>query len=333
MPHMSRHMKEQHHRKRYAEDILILNQGAASTTPTPLGNQGGANAADGLGPLPLAAYLQPVALQPGVRGPEVDNLQTSPEEIFHAVRCGFAAAYDLLAPLDGTTPDGWRVATEVFSDRVLDEVLQKGQGGKRKSGGDSGGSTRGEIGVPLSPEAAATALAEEMAKVAAAETATAEATAREAEAEVRIREANAATARWEVERAAVAAKVAERNEAETAAKAAEKAAAKAVKGEEKAAAKVEKVMEKAAKAAEKAAAKAVKGEEKAAAKVEKAAKAATKQATKAAAEQAKAASKAVTVKTPRAVEAIDDQIRSHQEAIAVIEEAIRQLEVKRRLAR
>jgi len=303
MPHMSRHMKEQQHRKRYAEDILILNQGAASTTPTPLGNQGGANAADGLGPLPLAAHLQPVALQPGVRGPEVDNLQTSPEEIFHAVRCGFAAAYDLLAPLDGTTPDGWRVAMEVFSDQVLDEVLQKGQGGKRKSGGDSGGSTRGEIGVPLSPEAAATALAEEVAKVAAAETATAEAKAREAEAEFRIREANAATARWEVERAAVAAKMAERNEAETAAKAAEKAAAKAVKGKEKAAAKVE-----------------------------KAAKAATKQATKAA-EQAKAASKAVTVKTPQAVEAIDDQIRSHQEAIAVIEEAIRQLEVKRRLAR
>ena len=63
MPHMSRHMKEQQHRKRYAEDILILNQGAASATPTPLGNQGGANAADGLGPLQAVFPLAELSVQ------------------------------------------------------------------------------------------------------------------------------------------------------------------------------------------------------------------------------------------------------------------------------
>ena len=110
---------------RYAEDILILNAGAASIEPTALGNQGGSDAADGYGEVPLAAHLLPIALQPGERGPEVDNLQTDPREIFHAVRCGFARAYELLAPEEEAQPDGWRVATEVFPDTVLEAIVDE----------------------------------------------------------------------------------------------------------------------------------------------------------------------------------------------------------------
>ena len=70
-----------------------------------------------------------MALQPGERGPEVSNLQTDAGEIFHAVRCGFARAFEVLAPLSqvegaagASAVDGWAAAKETFPDSILDEV-------------------------------------------------------------------------------------------------------------------------------------------------------------------------------------------------------------------
>ena len=93
----------------YAEDILTLNEGAARFED-----------ADDSSP-----HLMPIALQFGDRGPEVSNLQTEASAIFHAVRCGFAQAYDLLAPLDDEQPDGWEEALRIFPDSVLEEAIEK----------------------------------------------------------------------------------------------------------------------------------------------------------------------------------------------------------------
>ena len=66
----------------------------------------------------------------------MDNLQTDPRELFHAIRCGFARAYELLSPpgseSSNATAESWRVATEVFPDAVLDEVIARA---KAKVGG------------------------------------------------------------------------------------------------------------------------------------------------------------------------------------------------------
>ena len=106
LPHVADHMMEQKHRQIYAEDILTLNEGLS--TPPP---------AEG------APQLLPIALQPGERGPEVSNLQTACAPLYHAVRCGFARAYDVLAPAGA--PDGWDVATEIFDDEILKEIEKK----------------------------------------------------------------------------------------------------------------------------------------------------------------------------------------------------------------
>ena len=37
--------------------------------------------------------------------------------------CGFARAYDVLAPAGA--PDGWDVATEIFDDEILKEIEKK----------------------------------------------------------------------------------------------------------------------------------------------------------------------------------------------------------------
>ena len=97
---------EQKHRQIYAEDILTLNEGLSAPPP-----------AEG------APQLLPIALQPGERGPEVSNLQTACAPLYHAVRCGFARAYDVLAPAGA--PDGWDVATEIFDDEILKEIEKK----------------------------------------------------------------------------------------------------------------------------------------------------------------------------------------------------------------
>lgn len=98
MPHMYLHMREQRHRRRYAEDLLLLNEASAKLLPheTVTIPWGGDEPA---GPEAGVRMLQ-VALQPGGgRAPEVSNLQTDAGEIFHAVRCGFARAYEVLSPL------------------------------------------------------------------------------------------------------------------------------------------------------------------------------------------------------------------------------------------
>jgi len=108
MPHMAEHMMQQLHRKTYAEDILVLNKGAASS-----------DAAD------AEAELLPIAVQRGERGPEISHLQTDSAAIFHAIRCGFARAYEVLAPLEEEKPDGWSVACEVFPESILVEIQKQ----------------------------------------------------------------------------------------------------------------------------------------------------------------------------------------------------------------
>lgn len=108
MPHMAEHMMQQLHRITYAEDILVLNRGVASN--------GSANA---------ETELLPLAVQRGERGPEISHLQTDSAAIFHAIRCGFARAYDILAPLEEERPNGWSVACDVFPESVLAEIQRQ----------------------------------------------------------------------------------------------------------------------------------------------------------------------------------------------------------------
>ena len=72
MPHMYKHMRNQQHRQRYAEDILLLNE-AAKQSQADSGIH--IRWRSGPGP-PEPVQLCQVALQPGERGPEVSNLQT-----------------------------------------------------------------------------------------------------------------------------------------------------------------------------------------------------------------------------------------------------------------
>jgi len=72
MPHMYKHMRDQQHRQRYAEDILLLNE-AAKQSQADSGIH--IRWRSGPGP-PEPVQLCQVALQPGERGPEVSNLQT-----------------------------------------------------------------------------------------------------------------------------------------------------------------------------------------------------------------------------------------------------------------
>ncbi|EOD28321.1 hypothetical protein EMIHUDRAFT_463071 [Emiliania huxleyi CCMP1516] len=106
MPHMYKHMRDQQHRQRYAEDILLLNE-AAKQSQADSGIH--IRWRSGPGP-PEPVQLCQVALQPGERGPEVSNLQTDA---------------GVLAPLahEGGSPlDGWQLALEVFPDSILEEV-------------------------------------------------------------------------------------------------------------------------------------------------------------------------------------------------------------------
>lgn len=90
----------------YAEDVLRLNEGIRG---------------EGAGAPP--PHLLPIALQQGERGPAVDNLQTDAAELFHAVRCGFARAYEILRPPDAPFADGWSAALAAFPDEIIQGVL------------------------------------------------------------------------------------------------------------------------------------------------------------------------------------------------------------------
>jgi hypothetical protein len=104
---LAEHMIRQRHRLVYAEDILTLNAAARATCDEADGAGGCAgNGAAALGE--RSAHLLPIALQPGPRVPAVSNLQTDSAAIFQAVRCGFARAYDALAPEERR--DGWDAA-------------------------------------------------------------------------------------------------------------------------------------------------------------------------------------------------------------------------------
>ena len=144
MPWMAAHMRQQEHRKRYAEDILTLNQGAQGVKvhEMPCDSRGievgrATDNSDGVQSTKVGgSYLMPVALQVGDRGPEVDNLNNDPATIYHAVRCGFARAYQLLdmTPPGESKRDSWDVALEVFPDRILEDI-QAEHGSEARAGG------------------------------------------------------------------------------------------------------------------------------------------------------------------------------------------------------
>ncbi|KAL3793320.1 hypothetical protein HJC23_003830 [Cyclotella cryptica] len=99
-----RYMKKHLHKKRYAEDVIILNEAAHdlkrkySDTSKP--------------------HLLPIAVPPGSQ--EVTRLETGRQAIFEGVRRGFARAYDVLVEDVEQRGKGVMVAKEVFPDDILD---------------------------------------------------------------------------------------------------------------------------------------------------------------------------------------------------------------------
>ncbi|KAL7480569.1 hypothetical protein ACHAW6_011191 [Cyclotella cf. meneghiniana] len=98
------YMKKHLHKKRYAEDVIILNEAAHDVKRT---------YSDTSKP-----HLLPIAVPPG--SPEVTRLETSREAIFEGVRRGFARAYDVLVEDVEQRGRGALVAKEVFPDDILD---------------------------------------------------------------------------------------------------------------------------------------------------------------------------------------------------------------------
>jgi predicted acylesterase/phospholipase RssA len=98
------YMKKHLHKKRYAEDVIILNEAAHDLKRT---------YSDTSKP-----HLLPIAVPPG--SPEVTRLETSREAIFEGVRRGFARAYDVLVEDVEQRGRGALVAKEVFPDDILD---------------------------------------------------------------------------------------------------------------------------------------------------------------------------------------------------------------------
>ena len=97
------YMKRHLHKKRYAEQVIELNQGASdinrpySDTSKP--------------------HLLPIAVPPG--SPEVPKLETDREAIFEGVRRGFARCYDALVEDPNERGRGIEIAKEVFPDDIL----------------------------------------------------------------------------------------------------------------------------------------------------------------------------------------------------------------------
>ena len=92
------------HKKRYAEDVIILNEGAKdihrdySDTTKP--------------------HYLPIALPPGSQ--EVTRLETEREPILQGVRRGFARAYDALVEDADQRGQGSIIAMKMFPDEILD---------------------------------------------------------------------------------------------------------------------------------------------------------------------------------------------------------------------
>lgn len=98
------YMRKGLHKKRYAEDVIVLNE-AARDMNRPY--------ADTSKP-----HLLPIAVPPG--SPEVKRLETGREPILEGVRRGFARAYDALVEDVEQRGKGKEVAMQIFPNDILD---------------------------------------------------------------------------------------------------------------------------------------------------------------------------------------------------------------------
>ena len=98
------YMKKHLHKKRYAEDVIVLNEGA---------HDANRDYSDTTKP-----HLLPIAVPPG--SAEVTRLETGREPIFEGVRRGFARAYDVLVEDPEQRGKGALVCKQVFPDDILD---------------------------------------------------------------------------------------------------------------------------------------------------------------------------------------------------------------------
>lgn len=98
------YMRKGLHKKRYAEDVIVLNEAARdmnrpySETEKP--------------------HLLPIAVPPG--SPAVTRLETGREPILQGVRRGFARAYDALVDDVEQRGKGMEMAMQMFPDDILD---------------------------------------------------------------------------------------------------------------------------------------------------------------------------------------------------------------------
>jgi hypothetical protein len=103
LPNMWQRMRKHLHKKRYAEDVITLNEAAwddrdYSDTSSP--------------------HLLAIAMPPG--SDEISRLETGREEILNGVRRGFARAYDALVEDPSERGRGEVVAKQFFPDEILD---------------------------------------------------------------------------------------------------------------------------------------------------------------------------------------------------------------------
>lgn len=98
------YMRKGLHKKRYAEDVIVLNE-AAHDMNRPYSDT-------------EKPHLLPVAVPPG--SPEVARLETGREPILQGVRRGFARAYDALVEDVAQRGKGMEMAMQIFPDDILD---------------------------------------------------------------------------------------------------------------------------------------------------------------------------------------------------------------------
>jgi len=102
-PRVFKRLRTHLHKKRYAEDVLILNKAAKDERDYRDTTQ---------------SHLMAVALPPG--SPGVGRLETGRKAIFEGVRRGFARTYDALVEDPNERGRGEEVAKLCFPDEILD---------------------------------------------------------------------------------------------------------------------------------------------------------------------------------------------------------------------
>jgi predicted acylesterase/phospholipase RssA len=102
LPNMWERMRKHLHKKRYAEDVITLNEAAW----------------DDRDPMDVSSpHLMAIAMPPGSE--EISKLETRREEILNGVRRGFARAYDALVEDPLQRGRGAIIAKEFFPDEIL----------------------------------------------------------------------------------------------------------------------------------------------------------------------------------------------------------------------